>query len=156
MTPEEKLQKWGPGPWVDEPDRVEFYAHGLACLMVRNKIVGHWCGYVAVPPEHPLHGVSCDSERVDDVVVHGGLTYEGGCFGDICHAAKSGEADDVWWLGFDAAHAGDLMPGAAADLRELKELSAKLRNPYGEWPYRDEAYVRAECEALAKQLAERA
>jgi hypothetical protein len=47
---------WGPGPWQDEPDRLEWTHAGLYCLMIRNDL-GSWCGYVGVPPEHPLHGI---------------------------------------------------------------------------------------------------
>jgi hypothetical protein len=45
---------------------------------------------------------------------------------------------DVWWLGFDCAHAGDLIP-SIADIGGT---------------YKDEAYVRAELEDLARQAAE--
>jgi hypothetical protein len=50
-------EKWGDGPWTLEPDRLEFEAHGFPCLLNRAPVTGAWCGYVAVPPGHPLHGV---------------------------------------------------------------------------------------------------
>ncbi len=49
------------GPWVNEPDRVEWSRAGLPCLMLRNRS-GAWCGYVAVPPGHPLHGLAYGDE----------------------------------------------------------------------------------------------
>lgn len=47
--------KWGPGPWQQEPDKVQWQddATGLPCLMVRNH-GGAWCGYVGVAEGHPL------------------------------------------------------------------------------------------------------
>lgn len=69
------------GPWHDEPDRVEFEAHGFPCILNRGPI-------------------GCR--------VHGGLSYAHECQGVICHAPK--EPDDVWWLGFDCAHYLDLSP----------------------------------------------
>lgn len=48
--------KWGKGPWQKEPDRMEWEHKGLPCLIVRGP-VGAWCGYVAVPPSHPWHGI---------------------------------------------------------------------------------------------------
>lgn len=48
---------WGAGPWQHEPDRVEWEHAGLSCLALRNIHFGNWCGYAAVPPGHPLHGV---------------------------------------------------------------------------------------------------
>src|SRR5688572_11433893 len=99
--------EWGDGPWQTEPDRVEFEHAGLPCLMSRHPTLGHWCGYVAVPPGHPMHGKEYDSVEVD---VHGGLTYGSACRGHICHVPKPGEPDDVFWFGFDCGHAGDYGP----------------------------------------------
>lgn len=36
-------KKCGVGPWLTEPDRLEFKAHGFPCLMVRHPEAGHWC-----------------------------------------------------------------------------------------------------------------
>lgn len=65
MTTTEKTETfidrtgWPSGPWDDEPDRVEWRdeATGLPCLALRNDMFGSWCGYVAVPPGHPVHGL---------------------------------------------------------------------------------------------------
>lgn len=100
-------RNWRPGPWINEPDRVEWRHRGLPCLIVRNH-TGALCGYVAVPPGHPAHGAGYDSVNVD---VHGGLTFANHCDTSeralICHTPEPGEPDDVWWLGFDCAHYGD-------------------------------------------------
>lgn len=149
---------WGDGPWTDEPDRVEWTHAGLPCLALRGPH-GHWCGYAAVPPGHPLHGKDYDTPDVD---VHGGLTYAGKCSGRICHVPQPGESDDVFWFGFDCGHAGDFMPGMAALLRTFK-IPDRLNQPYdhaaalaGEWwvdKYRTLDYVQAEVNRLAEQLA---
>lgn len=49
---------WGDGPWVQEPDRVEWVDEetGYQCLARRTKHTGTWCGYVGVPPGHPWFG----------------------------------------------------------------------------------------------------
>lgn len=136
------LLRPGVGPWVDEPDRVEWKsAGGLPCLIVRNAACGHLCGYVAVPPGHPMHGRGTDDERLD-LDVHGGITYAAACRGDVCHVPAPGEPDDVWWIGFDAAHAGDAIPLTDRLCPKLMAVST----------YRDVAYMRAECEGLAAQL----
>jgi hypothetical protein len=88
--------------------KLEFRHAGLPCLMIQAAEHGHWCGYVGVPPGHPLHGHHYDVVN-DHLNVHGGMTYSGRCQGHICHEPRPGEADDVWWLGFDFAHAGDLL-----------------------------------------------
>jgi hypothetical protein len=88
---------WTPGPWSDEPDKMQFRdeATGLPCLIVRNH-GGALCGYVGVDPSHPWHGKSysdaigecgaeCSDEnhyshRIESVInVHGGLTFSDGC-----------------------------------------------------------------------------
>jgi len=71
----------------------------------------------------------------------------------ICHVPSPGEPDNVWWFGFDCAHAGDYIPGAQHYLPT--HLRDTLGAPTG-WStvveYRDIAYVKRECESLARQL----
>ena len=140
---------WGDGPWQDEPDRVEWRHAGLPCLANRAHM-GHWCGYVAVPPGHPYH-----SKDTDDVEaqVHGGLTYASLCDGAICHVPAPGEPDDVWWFGWDAAHAFDLVPSMAALRSAMVDDDLPRLPPGFEDVYRDLAYVQAETNRLAEQLA---
>jgi hypothetical protein len=139
---------WPPGPWQDEPDKKQWLdeATGLPCLIVRNRC-GALCGYVGVPKTHGLHGIR-GGEIVDRLDVHGGITFSDFCHeaGDecesICHKVEPGEDDKVWWLGFDTAHGGDLVPAAGYPSRVQELLT-----------YRDLAYVEGECRNLAKQLA---
>lgn len=139
---------WGPGSWQDEPDKVQFPdpATGLPCLILRNRS-GALCGYVGLPPEHPLHGVQYEDL---DVSVHGDLTFAGACSpGEdeshgICHIPASGEPDHVWWLGFDCNHGCDYAPAYAT------RVPGYLRDG---GTYRDIAYVKKEIASLAQQLA---
>lgn len=153
-------------PWRDEPNEKHWEAHGLQCAIYRNG-VGALCGYVGVPAEHPLYGVKYSDEvpnppkqqlerpaDVDKVGVlnvlahlvkeddswdlamlldcHKGLTFSGGFQPDY-------DQKELWWFGFDCAHAGDLAPGLLHGEGDV---------------YRDMSYVIAETENLAKQLAE--
>lgn len=59
----------------------------------------------------------------------------------ICHAPAPGESDNVWWFGFDCAHAGDLSPAY--------DKGHAFRS---ESTYRDIQYVRDEVTSLAQQL----
>jgi hypothetical protein len=48
---------WSAGPWDDEPDREQWTTEvGLPGLLVRNRM-GALCGYAAVNPGHPFHGI---------------------------------------------------------------------------------------------------
>jgi hypothetical protein len=117
-TPAIDKSTWGSGPWQSEPDRVDFVAHGFACLALRNDRLGQWCGYVGVGPDHPFHGRSHD-EIDGEIEFHGGLSYAGACEGYICHVPAPGMPADVWWLGGDFAHVRDHAPGLAAREREI-------------------------------------
>lgn len=144
---------WGSGPWDGEPDRVDFQTLGYPCLLKRAPL-GHWCGYVAVPPGHPLHGVGYDEveRRVPGLDVHGGLTYSAACAGEICHVPAPGEPDNVWWLGFDCAHAGDLSPRFRMLDESRPETAIFARLAFSGDVYRTVDYVARETEKLAAQI----
>jgi len=108
---------WPPGAWDNEPDRDEWRAHGFPCLIVRNRY-GALCGYVGLPPGHPLHGKDYSDDETADLDVHGGLTYANACAGHICHVPREGEPAEVWWLGFDCGHSCDIQPGMVAMLNK--------------------------------------
>lgn len=148
---------WPRGPWDAEPDKKQWIdaATGLACLIVRNRDMGHLCGYVGVPSTHPAHGMSYSGYESENPVaaavgaadVHGGLTFSSACGPHpddpgrgICHVTEPGEPD-AWWFGFDCAHYQDVSPGYNRGWSRGGEV------------YRDVAYVEAECAKLAAQLA---
>lgn len=138
---------WGPGPWQDEPDRVEFRHEGFPCLIVRQPDLGHLCGYVAVPPGHPWHQmVGTDDECVD---VHGGVTYASKCRGDVCHVPEPGESDDVFWIGFDFAHIDDLVPCRQSYLTNMYLQHHPNLGTRG--VYKGIDFVKAECRRVAEQ-----
>lgn len=158
---------WPRGEWDLEPDKVQWVDEvtGLDCLIVRGP-VGALCGYVGVPPEHSWHGigysdhlpVECAKNADPDdycfshspeasMQVHGGLTYSDACQPSddesrgICHVPEPGRPDDVWWFGFDCAHAWDIAP----------------RYDHSFEPdsfYRSVSYVEREIADLARQLSE--
>lgn len=140
---------WGEGPWQQEPDFARLEHAGFPGILLRQESSGHWCGYVGVPPGHPWHGKDDSTvyeEGVPEPVCHGGITYGRPCAGSVCHVPKPGEPENVWWLGFDCAHGGDLSPGHAKWRRE---------NGFDRWHdedvYRDQTYVTAQVKRLAEQ-----
>lgn len=141
--------RWGEGPWQAEPDIAEWRARGSALprLGVRGPM-GGWCGYVGLPPGHPLHGKSWGDAAVEVHGVHGGITYGDACAGLVCHAPLEGEPEHVWWLGFDCAHAWDFTPGLAATVRRVSGAREMAEHE----TYRTLAYVAREIEKLAAQL----
>lgn len=152
-TVENKAAEWGDGPWVSEPDKKQWQdpATGLPCLIVRGPL-GALCGYVGVPPDHPLFKKDYDEA---DVSVHGGLTFAAMCNPEekedegICHVPGPGEPDHAWWLGFDCGHHMDLIP-YRPNAKGLEAFAGVMRHG----TYRDIAYVTEEVTNLAKQLKE--
>lgn len=137
--------------WETEPNRKEFKHLGFDCLINRNSF-GAWCGYVAVPKGHPWFEKSYGD--LEDLglapEVHGGLTYSNHCQGEICHQSET--EDEVWWLGFDCAHAGDLMPAMV----EMRQRPDWPKFPHYEEfeTYRNQEYVTEETMKLAQQVCQ--
>jgi hypothetical protein len=75
----------------------EWVAYGLRCKILVGP-VGSLNGYVAVPKTHSAWGIDYDKISID---VHGGLT-----FGQQGNATLWNDPD-LYWFGFDTAHAGD-------------------------------------------------
>lgn len=154
---------WGDGPWLHEPDRVEWVHHGVPCLMIRHPMHGSWCGYVGVDPRHRWHGQeapespllprrrpSWTSLAEDEARAHGGITFVTPSDEHFRLLSEPGRFKDFWWLGFDCGHAWDLSPG-------LRAMTARLTPHLGlasslQEQYRDVDYVRAQCIALAEQV----
>lgn len=140
---------WGSGPWQDEPDFFEWRSAApphFWCQINRNEAGGVFCGYVAVPPGHPAHGK--DTGEIDvDVDVHGGITF-------TSEAVNGG-----WAVGFDCGHGFDLQPALDARVKLLTGTAfSDSMNAIDDIPelrttYKTLAFVRAEVESLARQLA---
>jgi len=137
---------------------------GLRAVILLVNDGSHHCGYVEINEGHPLfnkeYTEKCcpqlpEGETIGrrgvipllcadmsaklisaDVYfnVHGGITFSG----EFKNESKG------WWFGYDCAHAGDKM--------KLPSLAS-----FGDFDgdvWRDEAFCIAECEDLARQLAE--
>lgn len=107
--------------------------------------LGHRCGYVAVPHEHPAYGKGYDDV---DVEAHGGLTYAGG------EDEYPAEGSGLWWFGYDCAHYLDAPDPALMHERHKELYSLNLMILSEGATVKDTAYCVAECESLAKQLKE--
>ena len=110
----------------------EFEQAGYKCVVIFGSI-GHRCGYVGIPKNHPLYGkdysdyLEIKKADVGDREVSGILPLLGAwldederirieayfqCHGGITYAGGGGHSSypigsDLWWFGFDCGHAGD-------------------------------------------------
>ena len=102
-----------------EPIREELigdYRIALKHMRIRIKedertLMGPWiCGYIGLPEDHPLTGVSWDP--VDECVqLPGGCTYI-----DYVHPWDPDRNGERYWIGYDRNHAGDLEDPTAQDI----------------------------------------
>ena len=114
------------GPWTNEPDHEWAEVFGFMVEIRRQQVMGHYCGYVWVPPTHPWAGQHYDDLDVD---CHGGLTL-----------GRPSQDDQYYIFGFDCAHLWDLTP--------YHEYNHDPENIY-----RDIHYVRRGVISLALQAA---
>lgn len=123
--------------FANEPDREEFEHAGYRCLIQRHPELGHLCGYVGVKEGHPCYA-KLPYDDLFQIEVHGGLTF-----------SKKGNGswlpENYWWLGFDCAHARDIVP--YMDVLRGHTVDEK----YGS--YRNFQYVKQETRRLADQVA---
>jgi len=168
FTSEQKLAYWGYGEWVEEPDECYWEYRGLKCEIKRHAQIeneslagmGHLCGYVILPKDHPWEEMEYDKINVD---VHGGITY-----------SRILE-DGLTQIGFDCAHFVDETPFTTEKMlkfmmtqvekdseqyfryRESLERmmdTKSLRLFQTKKTYRNIDFVKAECEKLADQAIE--
>lgn len=145
-------------PWLNEPNEAKWIdqATGLQCVIKRTEY-GNLCGYVRLPHGNLEDRIAAtmrrrngksylsgkvwrragyDHSTLRHAEVHGGLTYCG-----KLHRPTGGAYRGLW-VGFDCAHAWDIIP--------------KLQFNGDDAVYRDFAYVRGECAGLAKRLKAKA
>ena len=132
--------------WVDPRTQLD-------CLIVRHPRLGHFCGYVGVPSDHPLYEQQASysiSSPIERLNVHGGVTFAAKCQEDhphegvgVCHVPFPGRTDDIWWIGFDCAHSGDRAPWLKPDDLRLVVLNGS---------YKTQEYVTSEIRDLAEQI----
>jgi hypothetical protein len=127
-----------PYPWESEPDSLEREYRGFPIKLRRNTELGTWCGYVVVPEGHPWHGCAIDDPKLDDVRVHGGITYAGD---------SDGALTAQWMVGFDCGHAFDMVPMFVSEDMPGPTFDVETGT------YRDMGYVLDECMQLADQAA---
>lgn len=157
----------------EEPNFEIFKHNGLLCCVKRINWSGNLNGYVAVTKEHPFYGKEYNEHVVvgdmDSVAfngnyigllchslsaeaqtgmlsldlainVHGGLTFSRGYLNGI----DKDVFGELWWFGFDTAHAGDLRPFQTDIDRQYPCLDDE---------YRDFEYVKEQTISLAEQLS---
>lgn len=148
-----KLKHFGEGEWVNEPDEFSFEYLGVKCnvkrIIIREPCEeevyfgGHFCGYVEIPYNHPYHHKKYEDM---DIECHGSLTY--------------GEVHVGHWIGFDCAHAGDIVPS----MKKLREGYSKRIFPIPEEfkdcalfnpVYRNLEFCIQQCQSIVTQLMEK-
>lgn len=111
--------------------KIEYRGMRGVILRIRPESSGHLCGYVKISKgKSKPHYDEYNSKGIE---VHGGLTF-------------SGELPEMegYWIGFDCAHSGDLMP-----MSQGRDLWESLG-----YTYKDMSYVEGELRHLIDQVKE--
>jgi hypothetical protein len=128
----------------------DFIVDGYRCVVIGGSM-GHRCGYVGLPKEHSLYGKHYND--IDNLDVHGGLTYSGGGTN-----SKYPVESNLWWLGFDCGHWLDGkdfdLIAELADERTLKVMQEIEKEYPTEGTIRTTEYVENELINLVKQIKE--
>lgn len=112
---------------------------GFQYRIASNPYLSTLNGYVLVPEGHPWYGVHYNDPTLEDVEVHGGLTYSGDGLGAWAETYRFPLPKGYWLLGFDTGHWTDAKPG-------MEELNL---NPHA--TFKDADYVREHCKSLCEQ-----
>jgi len=125
-------------PWFNDilwDPEVHEYA-GLKFRVLRMSW-GTWNGYVFLPKGHIFHGKEIDDKEIEELSVHGGVTYADSG-GGIC------SEDDDWIVGFDTNHGYDFSPDNR--IRNLNIFLNGCKN------YKNHAYVVQETKKLIDSI----
>lgn len=128
--------------WDTEKDYEEFKIEEYHCIIKRGHH-GALLGYVGVNKKHVLY----EQEDVHFINCHGGVTFTG----------FFNENKKYWYIGFDCAHAGDLVPSfenIRKEIRKDKEIEVYdgLFGGLFKDTYKDWNYVKSNIEDMCKQL----
>lgn len=85
---------------------------GLSCAVTLTDLFAHRCGYVRVPPGHPLHGISGWDLDVTSTLSINFAKLE------PCSEHEDGQG---WWFGFDCAQGGAAFFDPKADLSLVED-----------------------------------
>lgn len=164
FPPENKINWWGAGEWVDEPDTLGFEYKGYTCLIHRRAVRepytkdihifgGHLCGYVVIPETHSLFGKFEMNDEINQLDCHGGVTF------------NEGDENEAHLIGFDCTYSNDIVPSmeklytTSPDFIALKKKNDEMmerfnikRSPFFDKHYRNIDYCIKECKGLVNQL----
>lgn len=132
--------------WGDDRTEREFEESGLQCC-TRTNDMGHRCGYVALPKGHPLFGKDWDAcyDIAPELQVDGGITFANG-------------TDDMWILGWDAAHSWHRRDWSIAS-DEMRKRAERYPELYADFDFPGGSYMvdadmaERETRDFARQLA---
>jgi len=152
----------------------DFMHEGFRCAVIMTDM-GHRCGYVGIPKDHPLHGIEytakakclpkadvseqpigkrgiipllCLDENEDYLSAECYFNVHGG----ITYSGGRNypvESDGLWWFGYDCAHCDDGKDYEAIENEYVKEIELQFPS-HG--VVRTNAYCVQECKNLAEQL----
>jgi len=158
-TQQEKIQWFGEGEWIDEPDLINFSEKGFDCLIIRiifreqngHYFGGYICGYIEIPKQNKFFEFDYNY-FLNLIDCHGGITF--------CEMDDSKKI-----VGFDCSHTYDLIPsfektGISKKIQEdilemlphLKDI--KMLSKIFHRTYKNIDFCINQCKYIVEQLIE--
>jgi hypothetical protein len=141
-------QGFPPGKWINEPDLC-YWESKLPCLALRDMGMGIWKGFVGLDESHPYYGKPIDELiKIPEAMeiffaVYGGLSGAGRLPAKYKEYAKN-----LWWIGVETSHGGDLMP-----LLKLEGTDPDMAKMLSGQTYKDLRFIRKETNKLSSYLS---
>ena len=125
-------------PWFNEIlwDSKTHEHKGLKFRVIRMTW-GTWNGYVILPKGHIFHGKDILDKEIEDLTVHGGVTYTDSGGGNW-------SKEDDWIVGFDTNHMYDFSPDST--VRGFNTFLEGCKN------YKNHGYVFQEAKKLIDSI----
>lgn len=115
---------------------------GFEWEVTASPMPGYRCGYVRIPAGHPWHG------QMPHADVHGSVNFAA----PDTDCGKDG-TDDAWWLGFDCAHAFDVVDPSLLRLPE-QQAYLDIMTPLAKYgTIKTTEYVAGQCRELIEQAS---
>lgn len=133
----EKLERFGLGEWMEEPDLFRFIHSRISCIIMRHS-EGFLIGMCQLPKDHPWCHWSIQKIDLD---IHGQK---------FIIKEMNGE-----FVGFSCDMIGDLVPSKYKEWKIIEQVSDAFNEPsQKELIYRNMQFAMNQCRYLSEQIVE--
>jgi len=149
----QKLELFGYGEWIEEPDQAFFEHNSIACEISRNSY-GNLCGYCYLPDDHPWNDIKLYDSDV--CKVYDGIFYQVGLKIGFTTVCRHDDSSGVDLIPYDFHHEVSTIKAILSDLDSIIRNKERLISLFKDkkYIYRNFQFAEKECKNLADQIVE--